>query len=253
MDSERLVAIVGMGELGGVFARGLLKSGISVRPVRRGDSLSTVAGAKLALVCVGESELDLVLSGIGADTPIGLVQNELLPSSWERFTADDPTVAIVWFEKKAGRDVHQVRPTGIYGPQAKLLLDALKALEIDAYEVGAADLEFELVLKNLYILSLNTIGLVCPGSVGAVWDTHRARMSAVVEDVVRIQLRLVESRLDEARLIQGLNAAIQSDPAHGCLGRTARTRLARALSQADALGIDAPALLSVASECRLER
>ena len=62
------VVIIGMGELGGFFAPGFLKSGYPVVPVLRGMALASVSSElpnpELVLVAVGESELHPLLESI---------------------------------------------------------------------------------------------------------------------------------------------------------------------------------------------
>jgi len=82
---EQRVVIVGMGEMGGVFARAFLGAGHPVFPVTRGQSLTDAAAIvpdpALALITVGEDDLDGVLTSLPGvwRSRFGLIQNELLP------------------------------------------------------------------------------------------------------------------------------------------------------------------------------
>ena len=62
------VALVGVGEMGGVFSRALLRAGHPVYPVVRSGSAETVANAlpdpSLALVTVGEADLPRLLPSL---------------------------------------------------------------------------------------------------------------------------------------------------------------------------------------------
>ncbi|HWR76163.1 MAG TPA: hypothetical protein VN283_03005, partial [Thiobacillus sp.] len=95
------VIIIGLGQLGRVFAGGLLRTGHTVVPVNRGDDLFTVANAHpdpaLVLVAVAENDLHTVLAAMpGAWRPhVALIQNELLPRDWEKYRYTDPTVISV--------------------------------------------------------------------------------------------------------------------------------------------------------------
>jgi len=55
------VVLVGIGEMGGVFARGLLRSGHPVHPVTREQSMAELAidlpSPELVLIAVGEKDL----------------------------------------------------------------------------------------------------------------------------------------------------------------------------------------------------
>src|SRR5690606_23541140 len=149
------MVIVGMGELGSVFARGFLELGHPVYPVTRKQQVSEVVEAaeqpELILVCVGEAELGRVLADIPASFKdrVGLVQNELLPRDWLRARIEQPSGVVVWFEKKPGRSVHIVLPSLVYGPKRALLLRVLDRLSIPARELADDELPFELVSKNL--------------------------------------------------------------------------------------------------------
>lgn len=100
------VVIIGIGEVGGVLARGLLKSGHPVYPVTRGMNLCN-EGKKIqnplaVIVAVSEDDFRSVmqdLPDIWKDRLI-LLQNELLPSDWKEAGIQDPTIFVVWFEKK---------------------------------------------------------------------------------------------------------------------------------------------------------
>ena len=48
-------------------------------------------------------------------------------------------------------------------------------------------------------------------------------------------------------LIKGMLAAFDGDPDHGCMGRSAPARLARALQQSDAQGLEVPELRKIAA------
>jgi hypothetical protein len=245
------VALVGVGEMGGVFAKALLKLGHPVHPVLRSTGQAGVAAEvpdpALALVTVGENDLAPVL----ADLPepwrrrAGLIQNELLPRDWLAAGVVDPTVAVVWFEKKPGRDVKVIIPTPIGGPAAALLVDALATVAIPAVRVDGAGLEWELVRKNLYILTANIAGLVSGGTVMDLWDNHRDLAERVAAEVLDIQEWLVGSPLDRTALVAAMVEAFAADPDHGATGRSAPSRLERALEHAAAASIEVPTLRSI--------
>lgn len=111
------VAIVGIGELGGVFARAFLRTGHPVYPVTRDmplkQTLDRIPLPALTLIAVGEKDLPGVLREMatGQRASVGLLQNELLPDTWQSNGVTDPTVISVWFEKKKGMDVKVLRPS----------------------------------------------------------------------------------------------------------------------------------------------
>jgi hypothetical protein len=250
---KRPVVLVGVGEMGGVFARGLLRLGHPVFPVVRGTSLSAAAAQlmepQLVLIAVGEADLAVTLADVPAvwRTRIGLLQNELLPKDWDAIAA--PTVISVWFEKKPGRDHTVIIPSPVYGPQATLIADALATLGIPTRLLSdPAALTFELVLKNLFILTTNIAGLRVGGTVSALWSAHRDLAEAIGQEVIDLQEALTGRRFDRDGLFAALALAFAGDPEHACMGRSAPARLARALQQGDALGLDLPVLQSIAAE-----
>lgn len=243
------VVLVGVGEMGGVFAKALLASGHPVHPLLRGDSPAEAAAGidpALVLVTVGESDLKPVLAGIPAEwrSSVGLIQNELLARDWEPHGIGTPTIATVWFEKKPGQDVKVILPTPIGGPSAPMLVAALERIGIPALLVEAWEKSlYEMVRKNLYILTVNIAGLETGGTVGELWDAHGDLARAVAGDVLQIQARLADVGLDDERLIAGMVEAIYADPDHKATGRSAPVRLERALGHAEEAGLSVPTLL----------
>lgn len=251
----RTAVVIGLGEMGGVFSRALLKSGHVVVPVTRETDVATAVAAHpepdIALITVGEADLGGVLAALPDSwkSRAGMLQNELLPRDWEAAGIQDPTVAVVWFEKKPGQDVKVIIPSPIGGPYATALQTGLATIGIAADVTSSpAELTAELVTKNLYILTVNIGGLVTGGTVDDLWSNHRDLGEKVATEVLDIQEWLVGDRLDRARHIAGMEAAIAGDPEHKATGRSAPARLARALRHAGEAGIDTPQLSAIAAE-----
>lgn len=249
-----MIVVWGLGEMGGVFAHAFLRLGRRVAPVTRQLDPASVARAiddpELVLIAVGEGDLHHVLGQVpdAWRERLVLLQNELLPRDWERHGIERLTVASVWFEKKRTKPLHVVLPTIVAGPAASSVVDALAALDLPAEEVPEPRLLFELVKKNLYILTSNIAGLKVGGTVGELWTDHRALARDVAAEVLAIQAWLAGTALPEHELIDGLVGAFEADPGHGCTGRSAPARLARALDHADAAGLAVPTLRSIATE-----
>jgi len=249
------VVVIGIGEMGGVFARGLLRIGHPVYPLTRGADLAAAAGElpapELVLVAVAENDLHAVLQDMPPAwrTRVALLQNELLPRDWEQHGLAQPTVISVWFEKKPGQEAKVLIPSPVYGPRADTLQAGLTAIGIPARVLASADeLLFELVLKNVYIVTTNCAGLVTGGSVSELWSLHRELAEAVAREVISIQEALTGQAFRTDDLIRGMLAAFDGDPDHKCMGRSAPARLARALQQADAAGLAVPRLREIASQ-----
>ena len=249
------VVIIGMGEMGGVFARGFLKAGYPVYPVMREVSAKEVAGnldvIETVVVAVGEKALDETLENIPAKwrDKLILLQNELLPADWEKHHVS-PTVISVWFEKKKPMDYKVIIPSPVFGPQAGLVEEALGAIDIPVKRCSTEDeLLGELIVKNLYILTTNIAGLKAGGNVRELWDDHRDLARSVAGEVLDIQFKLAGRELSRDKLIEAMVKAFEGDPDHKCMGRSAPARLARALQQADDAGLEAATLRDIAQQC----
>ena len=251
---ESPVILIGIGEMGSVFARGFLRCGHPVYPVTRYTDLTETAmlipSPELVLVAVAEADLHGVLEHIPVSwhTRIALLQNELLPHDWQQYGFTQPTVISVWFEKKKGQDVKVLIPSPAFGPGAECLRQALGSLDIPARVLRDADeLLFELVVKNVYIVTTNCAGLVTGGSVSELWASHRKLAEDVAHEVIRIQESLSGQSFDAAALISAMLVAFEGDPDHQCMGRSAPARLARALQQAEAADLEVPRLREIAA------
>lgn len=246
------VTIIGMGEMGGVFARGLLKCGHPVYPVTRELNLADLPtewpDSAAVVVAVGEKDLSTTLSALPdkwKDRTV-LLQNELLPQDWRAQGLPDPTVISVWFEKKQPNDYKVIIPSPVYGPQAQLIASALGSLNIPTKICATADeLLSELILKNLYIVTTNVCGLKVGGTVGELWQNHQEFARQVADEVLTIQFKLAGQECDREALISAMHAAFMGDPDHKCMGRSAPARLERALRQADELGVAADTLKQI--------
>jgi len=247
------IVIIGIGEIGAVFARGFLRLGHPVYPATRSTDLNNLANTiepALVIVAVGEGDLQSTLSNLPNSwrDRIVLLQNELLPSSWQQHTLTDPTVISIWFEKKKGQDSKVLIPSPAFGPHAKLLYDALAAVDIPVKQLNNADeLLFELVVKNLYIITTNVAGLKVGGNVGELQSKHEALMRAIANEVLAIQASLTQRSFDNEALIVAMRKAMDADPEHKCMGRSAPARLQRALTQAADAGLDVPTLKKIAA------
>jgi hypothetical protein len=247
------VIIIGIGEMGGVFARGFLRLGHPVYPATRSTGLSALAHhldtPAVVLVAVAESDLAGVLQQLPEawQSRLALLQNELLPADFAHL--DEPTVITVWFEKKPGQEVKVITPSPVYGPQAQLLHDALGAINIPVRMLDSSDqLEFELVAKNLYILTTNIAGLVTGGTTGTLWGEHQQLAREVAADVIALQQALTGHSYDRDALINAMLEAFDGDRQHNCTGRSAPARLQRALRHADRYGLAVPALRRIAAQ-----
>jgi ketopantoate reductase len=248
------VLLVGPGQLGRVIAGGLVACGVSVDPVLRGEALEPGPSHDVVLVAVGERDLDAALGAI-PDTHrdrVVLLQNELVPPSWHARSIVKPTVLVVWFEKKRGRAIQEVRETEIAGPHAGLFVRALAAMDVGAREISELDLVSALVVKNLYIVGANVLGLTIGGTTGDLVRAHGARTERVLREVLAVERARLgpEVTLDGDDVLARTIDAFLSDPQHGTVGRTAKERLGRALDRARAAGLSTPELDAIATVAR---
>lgn len=251
---KKPVGVIGVGEMGGVFARGLLKLGHPVYPVARGQNLAQAAkdapDLLSVIVAVGEKDLQPVLDAVPGQwrDRLVLLQNELLPKDWLSHQLNNVTVISVWFEKKQPNDFKVIIPSPVHGPQSTLIADALGTLKIPVKILKSErELLFELVLKNLYIVTTNVCGLKAGGTVGELWEQHRDFARQVANEVLDIQFQLAGQEFDRAQLIAGMLQAFDGDPQHKCMGRSAPARLQRALVLAKEFKLAVPALEDIST------
>ena len=250
---DQVTIIIGLGQLGRIFAGGFLRNGTIVIPVNRGDDMHLAAAKwpvpELVLVAVAEGDLHPVLANLPEAwrDRVGLIQNELLPRDWLRHGIESPTVASVWFEKKKGMDAKPLIATPIHGPVADFMAKSLMGIDIPARVVESEEaLLFELVRKNVYILTTNIAGIKTGGNVGELWANHREFALTVANEVLDIQDWLTNTMNDREKLVKGMVEAFDADPQHGCMGRSAPARLARNLAFADEAGLAGPTLRAIA-------
>ena len=239
------IVVIGLGEIGSVFARGLLKLGHSVIPVTRDMSLETAATETpdplFVVVAVAENDLHPVLEQIPQQWQdrIVLLQNELLPRDWQKYSwtkSNPPTVISVWFEKKKGQDSKVLIPSPVYGSHAQVIHDALATLDIPVDILKTEEqLALELVIKNVFILTTNISGLMLEAgaTVDTLWQQHQDLAIAVANEVIDIQEYLTGIKFNRTQLIDGMVKAFNGDLEHKCMGRSAPDRLKRALTLAE--------------------
>jgi len=250
---DKPIVIIGMGEMAGVFARGFLRSGYTVTPLTRQMDARKMATEipepELVLVAVAEADVQNVLSNIPDvwKHSLALLQNELLPNDWQQHQLS-PTIISVWFEKKKGQDYKVLIPSPVYGNKADLLVDALASIDIAARKLdNVNELLFELVVKNVYILTTNIAGLKVGGTVSELWTNHQDLARAVANEIIQLQSKLCEQTFDSEQLIKAMLVAFEGDPNHNCMGRSAPARLKRALQLADKYQLVLPTLTAIST------
>ena len=250
---KKPIVILGIGELGSVFARAFLKNNYPVYPITRKTDITKLASSidpELILICTGEFDLQTALAQIPESwkNRVAMMQNELLPRDWISYQFVDPTVISVWFEKKKGMDSKVLISSPVFGRKAQVLVDSLALIDIPAHVLDdETQLLFELVLKNLYILTTNIAGIsIEPGAnVEKLRTHHLPLMREVSNDIIKLQGSLTGKKFDQIALEKSMIKAFEGDLDHGCMGRSAPARLNRALQLAKEFDLDLPALQKI--------
>jgi hypothetical protein len=250
---KKPIIVLGIGELGSVFARAFLKNNHPVYPITRAtdiDELRSLIDPEFILVCTGEGELQSALKSIpnAWKERVAMMQNELLPRDWATHNFINPTVISVWFEKKKGMDSKVLISSPVFGPKAQILVTSLALIDIPAHTVANdKELLFELVLKNLYILTTNIAGLAIEtdSTVDELRNNHLKLMRNVSSDILKLQSALTGKTFAEDALEKGMLLAFEGDLSHQCMGRSAPQRLKRTLELASELQLNMPHLQKI--------
>jgi len=254
------IVIVGIGELGGVFARAFLRNGYPVFPVTRSmnisDQTDSIPQPELVLVAVAEKDFNAVMATIPAAwrNCAGLLQNELLPRDWKAYNITRPTIISVWFEKKKGREYKVLIPSRVHGPKAALIAESLENIEIPCKILPSEDeLLYELVFKNVFVLTINIAGLVLAEgtTTETLWEQHNDFARSIADEVIDVQEWLTEAAFQRKKLIDGLLEGVYGDPQHKCRGRAAQGRLTRVLDIADEAGLEIPRIRDIRARLKL--
>jgi hypothetical protein len=245
------IVIIGIGELAGVLARAFLRNSHPVYPVTRDmnilEEAKRIPEPKMVVVAVAEKDFPAVMETIPDQWRNNLVfiQNELLPQDWEIYDIQLPTVISVWFEKKKGMDFNPLIPSPVYGPHADFISQSLEQIDIPCKILnGKDDLVFELVLKNVFVFTINIAGLVLSESTttSMLWEKDQKLATDVADNIIDMQESITGKTFSRDLLIEGLFTGIKGDPHHKCKGRSAHGRLMRTIETADGIGLKIQAI-----------
>ena len=112
---------------------------------------------------------------------------------------------------------------------------------------SADQLLYELVRKNVYILTTNIAGKLTGGNVGDLWAHHPDLAKTLAQEVMDIQDWLTDCKHDRVKLLDGMLEAFNADPQHACRGRSAPDRLQRNLGFANNAGLAVPKLREISA------
>jgi hypothetical protein len=240
------IAIIGIGELGGVFAKAFLRNGYPVFPVVRdmdsAEAADRLPDPHLVLVAVAERDFKAVMQTLPDRwrSSLVLLQNELLPHDWLAYNIENPTVISVWFEKKKGMDYHVLRTSPVYGSKAAMIAESLAMIQIPCKVLSGQDeLVFELVLKNVFVFTINIAGLMLGegATTSTLWGKHQKLARDVANEVIAVQEFLTGQKFARDELMDGFLEGVEGDPHHKCKGRAAAGRLTRMVELANEAGL----------------
>jgi ketopantoate reductase len=240
--------VMGLGQLGQMYAGALLRLGFRVTPIVRSTARPLQLGVPPGtpvLLAVGEEQFDDAVkelqSAQWADHLI-LLQNEIFPASWKQWGVENPTVMAVWTNRKNG--AAQVGlATRVSGPQADLVMRMHQALNIPCEKLtDESALNTELCAKYAFILTLNALGVAQARTVSHWMQAEPGRVRAVLNDAVALSAARVDGYVDVARASARAREALEALSNLPTLGRTALPRVERAAHAARTLQMDLPAL-----------
>jgi len=181
------------------------------------------------------------------------MENTVLRLSNLGYDITNPSIISVWFEKKKGSEVNVLIPSRVHGPKAGLIAESLEDIEIPCKILSSEDeLRFELVLKNVFVLTINIAGMVLEEgtTTETLWTRHNEFARSIAEELIDLQEWLTKAAFQRKKLIDGLAEGVYGDPQHKCRGRSAQGRLTRVLDIADKAGLKIPRIREL--QARLE-
>lgn len=240
--------VVGLGELGQLYASAALKLGLRVTPLLRKspreDALSGVSETAPVLVAVGENDLNQALSSLPAQrlAQLILLQNELFPSTWRAFTPN-PTVMVPWLLKKKGEPLLVARSTPVFGQHAELVEKLHVALGFQAERLPTAvALHQAIVDKYAFILTVNALGLIRDVTLGEWLSQGPEQVDAFAREAALLGERLVGQPVDLTQTLREVRSGFQHMGGMRARGRTAKARVLRAVEHATSFSFETPAL-----------
>jgi hypothetical protein len=246
----RDLIVYGLGQLGQLYGSAALRAGLRVTPITRALEpeavLTSLPARTPVLVAVGEDALASALDTLGTRVADAiLLQNELFPSAWQAHGVE-PTVMVPWLLKKSGAPLTVPRPTPVYGTHAELVEALHAALAIPCERLASRSaLEQALVDKYAFILTINALGLARDRTLSIWLSEDPLRVRALAEEAATLGERLCGASVDRARSVQAVLEGMHGLGSMSARGRTARSRVARALAHAERLGLEVPSLREV--------
>jgi ketopantoate reductase len=247
------LVVIGLGELGKVFAQSALSAGLRVTPVRRGDEiagrLQGLPHETPLLVAVGEDALAKVLDALPIERrdAVILLQNELWPAVW-RSRAMQPSVVVPWVLQKTGQPRIVVGTSPVFGRHAGLIAALCAGAGLPSELLGdESTLMQALAEKYAFILTINALGALRDDLLGAFLEDEGARIGSLCHEASGLSAALTGVPIDEAKCTSRTRAAMAAMASVRARGRSAHGRVARALAHARNFGLAVPALEACAA------
>ncbi|PSR26162.1 MAG: hypothetical protein C7B46_20200 [Sulfobacillus benefaciens] len=247
MDSP--IVVIGMGQLGTLFADAWIQLGQSTLTIRREQRVNQDIAPRAVLIATGEQDLPPVLASLPHfwRSHVILIQNELVPQIWVPYT-DQPTLVAVWAEKKPHIEVHSLRSSVVFGPHTDLVADAFAAMNQPlSVAKDYSDMLLELSIKNIYIWATNIYGLSNPGSLGQLAaEPHAAVLESLMAELCQVHSAVAGYYCAPQRIIPIIWHIIHTNADLKIPGRSARTRLERVMSAVHQHSLATPELSRIA-------
>lgn len=244
----RDAAVVGLGQLGQMYAGALLNQGYRVTPVVRATPRPLELGLAPeapVLVSVGEDALDAALSELvaaGLGQRVMLLQNELFPATWKKHPTAHPTVMVVWTNRKKGVPLVGA-PTRVFGPLADLVVRMHAALEIPCEVLPDEHaLNTELCAKYAFIVAVNALGVSEPRTLQEWMEAEPQTVGRVLQDAVSLSAVRVDASVDVEEARRRAHSAMVALASIPSRGRTSWARMERAAAVSQEQHLPVPAL-----------
>jgi hypothetical protein len=239
--------VLGVGELGRLFAGAALAEGLHVTPITRGVTPAHVLAGRPPhvpiLVAVGEDALERALDSLPAarrDDAV-LVQNELWPSVWQS-RGFRPSLMLPWVLQKPGLPRTVVGTTPVFGAHAAMLGALCARLSLPCVGITEREVPQALADKYTFILVINALGCWRDELLGRFLTDAQPQIAALCQEASALSAALLDAPLDPVRSHRLTLDAMEAMASMRARGRTASLRVDRALGHAATHGLNVPAL-----------
>jgi hypothetical protein len=235
--------VVGPGQIGRWLASAALADGTTVVPVRRNDSVETIDGplGTPILLAVPESAWEQRWLALPTErrADVIFVQNDLFPHDVPWHGDETATFAAVWVLRKPGFPEIVGNTTGVGGRHAQTVARWCETLGVGGLLLRGHEVVDELAAKWAFLLVANAWGLA--GAVVLGDEVAGHDRDALLDEACALAEVRAGRRVSEAWLRERVSHALVAMAGMPARGRTARSRVERALALASP-SIAVPAL-----------